>query len=34
LRDFAAVARKSIPNQQDVAINVAEQVFEELDDLL
>ena len=34
LRDFAAVARKPIPNQQDVAINVAEQVFEELDDLL
>ena len=33
LRDFAAVARKPIPNQQDVAINVAEQVFEELDDL-
>ena len=34
LRNFAAVARKPIPNQQDVAINVAEQVFEELDDLL
>ncbi len=34
LRDFAAVAREPIPNQQDVAINVAEQMLEELDDLL
>ena len=34
LRDFAAVARKPIPNQQDVAIDVPEQVFEELNDLI
>src|SRR3984957_6659456 len=34
LRDFATVAREPIPNQQDVAINVAEQMFEEFDDLL
>ena len=33
LRDFAAVAGKPIPNQQDVAINIAEQMFEELNDL-
>jgi hypothetical protein len=31
--DQAAVGREPIPNQQDVAIDVAEQVFEELDDL-
>jgi len=34
LRDFTAVARKPVPNQQDVAIDVAKQVLEELDDLL
>jgi hypothetical protein len=34
LGDFAAVARKPIPNQQDVSFNVTEQVFEELNDLL
>jgi hypothetical protein len=34
LRDFAAVARKPIPNQQNVTFDVAEQVLEELDDLL
>jgi len=34
LRDFAAVAREPIPNQQDVSINVTEQMLEELDDLL
>jgi hypothetical protein len=34
LCDLAAVGRKPIPNQQDVAIDIAEQVFEELDDLL
>ena len=33
LGDFAAVARKPIPNQQDVPIDVTEQVFEELDNL-
>ena len=34
LCDFAAVRRQASPNQQDAAIDVAEQVFEELDDLL
>jgi hypothetical protein len=34
LGDFAAVARKPIPNQQDVSLNVTEQVFEKLNDLL
>ncbi len=34
LCDFAAVARKPIPNQQDVSLDVMEQVFEELNDLL
>lgn len=34
LRDPTAVGRKAIPNQQNVAVDVAEQVFEELDDLL
>jgi hypothetical protein len=33
LGDDAAVRRESVPNQQDVAGDVAEQVFEELDDL-
>ena len=28
------VGRKAVPNQQNVAIDIAEQVFEELDDLL
>ena len=31
---FAAMARKPVPNQQNVTVDVAEQVFEELDDLL
>ena len=34
LRDPTAVGRKPIPNQQNVAIDVAEQVLEELDNLL
>jgi len=34
LRDPTAVGRKAVPNQQNAAIDVAEQVFEELDDLL
>ena len=34
LRDFAAVARKPIPNQQNVTFDVTEQVLEKLDDLL
>lgn len=34
LRDPTAVGRKAVPNQQNVAVDVAEQVFEELDDLL
>jgi hypothetical protein len=33
LGDQAAVGREPIPNEQNVAINVAEQVLEELDDL-
>lgn len=34
LRDQAAVGRKAVPNQQNVAIDIAEQVLEELNDLL
>jgi hypothetical protein len=34
LRDFAAVGRKPVPNQQNVALDVAQQVFKKLDDLL
>ena len=34
LGDPAAVGRKPIPNQQNVAIDVAEQVLDELDNLL
>ena len=34
LGDLTAVGRKSVPNQQDVTVDAAEQVFEELDDLL
>jgi hypothetical protein len=34
LGDFAAVAWKPIPNQQDVSLDITEQVFEELNDLL
>jgi hypothetical protein len=34
LRDPTTVGRKPIPNQQYVAIDVAEQVLEELDNLL
>jgi hypothetical protein len=34
LGDFAAVTRKPIPNQQDVSLDITEQVFEELYDLL
>ena len=33
LGDQTAVRREPVPNQQDVAGDVAEQVFEELDDL-
>lgn len=32
--DCAFVSRKPIPNQQNVSFDVAEQVFEKLDDLL
>jgi hypothetical protein len=34
LCDPTAVCRKAVPNQQNVAIDVAEQVLEELNDLL
>jgi hypothetical protein len=34
LRDFTAVSRKPVPNQQNVALDVAQQVFKKLDDLL
>jgi len=34
LGDQAAVSWKAVPNQQNDAIDVAEQVFEEFDDLL
>ena len=34
LGDQATVSRKAVPNQQNVAVDVAEQVFEEFDDLL
>jgi len=33
LGDQAAMRREPVPNQQDVAGNVAEQVFEKLNDL-
>jgi hypothetical protein len=33
LGDLAAVGRKAVPNQEDVAVDVTEQVFEELDNL-
>ena len=33
LSDPAAVGRESIPNQQNIALDVPQQVFEELDDL-
>lgn len=33
LGETAAMARKPIPNQQDVALDVAEQVFQKLDNL-
>jgi hypothetical protein len=32
--ELAFVSRKPVPNQQDVALYITEQVLEELDDLL
>lgn len=34
LCDSTAMSRKPVPNQQDVAMDVAEQVFEKFNDLL
>ena len=33
LGDLTAMGREVIPNQQNVAVDIAQQVFEKLDDL-